>query len=268
MQPDVSGISAYFARIGYSGPRAPSLGLLRELHARHPARIAFECLDPFLGRLVSLDPEAITDKLVGSRRGGYCHEHNGLFYDVLAQLGFRVTAHGGRVLWMDPARDAPLTHRLTLVDLPEGRFVADVGFGGQSATAPLLLEPGLVQPTSHGTYRVMCTGENFEVQMELPDRWAPMYRFRLDVQSPIDFVVANWYTSTHPRSRFTQNLIASRVVGDMRVNLHNKEFSVRQADGRTTDRALAGADDLERVLHDIFDIVPPVPVATIWQKML
>ena len=260
-------LPAYFARIGYSGPSEPTLAVLREFVSRHLAVIPFECLDPFLGRPVDIDPAAIEAKLVGGRRGGYCHEHNGLFHDVLAELGFSVTALGGRVVWMSPGRAAPLTHRLTLVELAEGVFIADVGFGGQSPTAPLRLEPGLEQPTPHGVYRVVRDGEGFELRMRLSDRWAAMYRFTLAAQTQADFEVANWFTSTHPRSHFTQNLVVCRVVGDTRVNLFNAALSIRGSDGGVEQRILADAEDLGRLLEETMGLALPAAVETIWAKL-
>jgi N-hydroxyarylamine O-acetyltransferase len=261
-------LAAYFARIGYSGSAEPTLAVLRDLHARHPAAIAFEGLDPFLGRPVPIDPAAVRAKLVRGRRGGYCHEQNALFHDVLAAIGFSVTALGARVVWMTPGRDAPLTHRLTLVDLPEGRFIADVGFGGQTATAPLRLEPGLEQVTPHGTYRLARDGGVFETQMRVGERWEPMYRFTLAPQSQADFEMANWFTSTHPRGRFVRNLVAARVVGDARVNLLNASLSVRHPDGGVEHRTLADARDLGEVLTGVMGLDLPVPVETIWAKLL
>lgn len=262
-------LAAYFARIGYAGPGGATLSVLHELHARHPARIAFEGLDPFLGRPVAIDAAAIQAKLVLGRRGGYCHEHNALFHDVLAALGFPVTALGGRVVWMTPGRQAPMTHRLTLVDLAgEGRFVADVGFGGQSPTAPLRLEPGLKQDTPHGTYRMVRDGEDYETQMRIGEgRWEPMYRFTLARQAPADFEVANWFTSTHPRGRFTRNLVAALVVGESRVTLFNASFAIRRPDGAVEQRTLADARDLGEVLEGVMGLALPVPVEAIWVKL-
>ena len=263
-------LTAYFARIGYSGLAEPTLAVLRDLHARHPARIAFEALDPFLGRPVEIDPAAIQAKLVQGRRGGYCFEQNGLFHDVLAALGFSVSALGARVVWMTPGRQAPVTHRLTLVDLPgEGSFLADVGFGGQSPTVPLRLEPGLEQETPHGAYRLARDGEVYETQMRLGEgRWEPMYRFTLAPQSPADFEVSNWFTSTHPRGRFTRNLVAARVVGDTRVNLLNASLSVRGPDGAVVEqRALADAQALRAVLEGVMGLDLPVPAEAIWARL-
>src|SRR5690349_16677548 len=80
-------LDSYFRRIGYSGSIEPSLDTLTSLHRLHPAAISFESLDPFMGRPVRLDHEALHAKLIRSRRGGYCHEHNLLFHDLLSTLG-------------------------------------------------------------------------------------------------------------------------------------------------------------------------------------
>lgn len=261
-------LPSYTARIGHTGPLAPSLNVLRALTARHPEAIAFESIDPFMGRGVPIDPPAIRAKLLASRRGGYCHEQNALFHDVLAEIGFTVTALGARVVWARPDGIAPLTHRLTLVDLPEGRFIADVGFGGQTPPAPLLLEPGLEQPTPHGTYRITQDNADHALEMRLKDRWQALYRFRLDAQSPVDFEMANWYTATHPRGRFTQNLICARIAGGRRINLANRILGIREADGSLTARALQNATELAEVLETLFDLDIPVPIETIWSRVI
>jgi N-hydroxyarylamine O-acetyltransferase len=156
-----------------------------------------------------------------------------------------------------------------LVDLAEGRFIADVGFGGQSPTAPLRLEPGLEQETPHGAYRVARDGEVYETQMRLGEcRWEPMYRFTLAPQSRADFEVANWFTSTHPRGRFTRNLVAARVVGETRVNLLNASLSVRGPDGAVVEqRTLADARDLRDVLEGAMGLDLPAPAEAIWARL-
>jgi N-hydroxyarylamine O-acetyltransferase len=261
-------VPAYFARIGYDGPSEPTLALLHALCARHPSQIPFESLDPFLGIPVDLDPAALQAKLIGARRGGYCQEHNSVFHDVLATLGFTVTALAARVVWSFKGQAAPLTHRLTRVDLPEGRFIADVGFGGNTPTAPLRLEPGIEQTTPHGTYRLAFEREFMELQLRLNDCWEAMYRFTLAPQTRVDFEVANWYTSTNPHSLFTQNLIVCRVVDSTRVNLRNSSLAIRQPDGRAEQHVLAGATDLQRVLEDVMDLALPVGADAIWAKMV
>jgi N-hydroxyarylamine O-acetyltransferase len=261
-------LAAYFARIGYSGPREPTQPVLRELHLRHLSQIAFECIDPFLGSPVDIDPAAIRAKLIHSRRGGYCHEHNALFHDVLAAMGFPVTALGGRIMLTSAGQPGPmtLTHRLTLVDLPEGRFIADVGFGGQSPTIPLRVEPGLEQPTIFGTYRIIQRDEAFDVEMNFSGNWRALYRFTTTAQTRADFEVANWYTSTHSRSRFTQNLIVCRVTGETRANLLNANLSVRHSDG-VEQRPVTIAGDLAESIDVVMGVTLPVPADVIWDRL-
>ena len=43
-------LDAYFARIGYDGPREPTLAVLRAIHQKHPDAIAFENVDVLLGK--------------------------------------------------------------------------------------------------------------------------------------------------------------------------------------------------------------------------
>jgi arylamine N-acetyltransferase len=97
-------LAGYFGRINYRGAAEPNLEVLQGLVTAHTQSIPFENLDPLVGRPVDdLSPEALLDKLVRRRRGGYCYEHNGLMGYVLAELGFRVRRLAGRVVWMMPA---------------------------------------------------------------------------------------------------------------------------------------------------------------------
>ena len=249
-------LDAYFERIGYAGPRAPTLKVLTALQRAHPAVIPFEGIEPMLGRPVRLDPASLQAKLVRGGRGGYCFEQNGLLRRVLDALGFAVTPLAARVVWMAPddAPLGPLTHMLLKVDLPEGAFLADVGFGGQSPTAPLRFETGAEQATPHGLYRLMDRDAGLELQARLPDRWAPMYRFTLEPRVQADYEVGNWYTSTHPESFFVGGLIVSRAPEGRRINLENTRLTTYFADGRIETRTIGSAEDLHQVLTGDFGL--------------
>ena len=114
-----------------TGRFTPDLKSLQRLQAAHVRAIPFEGIDPLVGTPVSLDAASVWRKLVESRRGGYCFEQNALFKTALEAIGFKTTGLGARVRWMSPP-DSPLgprEHMLIKVDLPEGPFLADVGFG-------------------------------------------------------------------------------------------------------------------------------------------
>lgn len=262
-------LDAYFARIGYDGPRAPTLATLGGIHARHPAVIPFENLDPLLGRPVSLDLAAVQAKLVGQRRGGYCFEHNALFRAALDQLGFAVTPLIARVVWMSPP-DRPMgprSHMLLRVDLAEGPHIADVGFGGHLYSGPLKLAPGIEQTTPEATLRLTPDGEVLVLETRLPGGWQPMYRFTLEPAYLADYEVSNWYTSTHPASIFTSALLAERLTPQVRCSLFNTRLTRRHADGRVEVEDLADAEALARALDVDFGVTPPADAGAVFNRL-
>ena len=157
---------------------------------------------------------------------------------------------------------------LLKVDLPQGPFVCDVGFGGQSPTAPLRLEPQTAQETPQGTYRIVEAEGSYELQMRLPERWASMYRFTLEPRHVADYEVANWFTSTHPQSRFTNNLVASRAHADRRVNLLNRRRTTYWRDGRQSEDELTDAEGLRRMLAEEFGLeVDAGDADRLWRRL-
>jgi len=257
VMPDMD-LEAYFARIAYSGAPAPTLETLTVLHRLHPAAITFENLDPLLKRPVRLQVDALMAKLVAQRRGGYCYEQNTLFAAVLRCLGYRVATLAARVQWGPPEGVVrSRSHMLLRVELPQGPYLADVGFGLLTLTAPLRLQPDLEQATPHGLNRLVGSGDEFQLQVRLADNWVPIYQFALQEQVSADWEVQNWYTSTHPDSTFTNSLMAARPVGDLRYALLNDRLSVHHADGTVERRTARGVSELAAVLQTFFDIRLP-----------
>ncbi|MBC8639129.1 arylamine N-acetyltransferase [Caballeronia sp. EK] len=256
-------LAAYFERIGFSGPArpAPTLDMLRALHLLHPQTIPFENLDVLIGRPVRLDLESVQRKLVKSRRGGYCYEHNLLFRSVLQTLGFRVRSFAGRVLWGRDAPEMPArTHMLLLVDLDEGTFLTDVGFGGMTLSAPLALQTGLEQITPHGAFRLDDAGGEppaYILQALVNGAWTRVYRFDLDPQYDADYEMANYFVSAYPQSIFLHNLLAARLAPGKRFGLFNRRFSAHDEREGSDHRELESVADLRRVLENELGIRLP-----------
>lgn len=241
-------LDRYFARIGYSGTPRADLNTLRALTELHPATIPFEAVDVLLGRPVDLSLPAIQAKLIDGGRGGYCFEHNGLLKRVLGALGFTVEGLLGRVLWMRPpdAPPMPLTHMALRVTIDGERWLADVGFGSCIAGAPLRFDAtGVEQPTRHETFRVMRQGGWTVLEAQLPDGWHPLYMLSPEPALDIDYIAANWYTSTHAASPFRRELRAARTAPERRTTLLNNRLTVRHAGGDVERRFLS-----ERELAD------------------
>ena len=252
-------LDAYLSRIGYGGAREPSLAVLRELHAMHPQAIAFDSLDPWLGRPVSLDRDAIEAKLVAERRGGYCYEHNTLLWAALSAIGFDVQGLSARVLYSTPPGGGrhPRNHMLMKVETPDGPHIADVGFGGLTLTGPLRLVADDVQQTPHERVRLRREGEDWVLEAETVDTWRAMYQFGLEEHIAPDYEVANYYMSTHPRSPFVVRLVAARPLPGRRLALANNQMSVHHVGGPTEKRSIGSVDALERVLIEDFGIALP-----------
>ncbi|MGX7002000.1 arylamine N-acetyltransferase family protein [Caballeronia sp. KNU42] len=246
-------LAAYFDRIGYRGSQQATSETLHALHRLHPQVIAFENLDPLLGRTPRLDLASVFAKLISARRGGYCYEHNLLFRAVLDTLGFATTGLAARVMWNSPAVLPPRTHMILLVETANETWLADVGFGSMTLTAPLLFDTGREQVTPHEPFRLdLIERGDFLLQVKLGDAWKPIYRFDLEPQFPADYAMANHYVSTYPESIFVNHLIVARVMPGERHTLLDTTLTQR---GNTASiRELASAEELRGVLQDTFGL--------------
>jgi N-hydroxyarylamine O-acetyltransferase len=248
-------LDAYLRRIGYDGPPEPSLPALRAIIAAHSAAIPFENIDVLLKRGVSLDIAAIQRKLVQQRRGGYCFEQNTLLEAALRALGFSLVTLVARVVrGLPDSAQTARAHQLLQVDLPEGAYIADVGYGNLTPTGPLALRLSEEQPTPNETFRLIPHGNEFVLQARFGDVWDSLYRFGLQPTPPIDYEMGNWFTSTWPRSLFYANLIVARASPGRRATLFNRRLAIRDRDGSVARRVLAGIDDYREALAEHFGL--------------
>ncbi len=254
-------LDAYFERIRYSGPRTATLDTLTALHAHHPAAIAFENLDPLLRRPVRLDGTTLQQKIVRDGRGGYCYEQNLLFSAALDALGFSVRGLAARVMWNAPEQTVrPRSHMLMRIGVAGQAYIADVGFGGLTLTAPLRLAVDIEQSTPHEVFRIIRSEDDFMLQGRIGDTWRPLYRFDETEQLLPDYEMANWYVATHPDSHFLKSLLAARAVAGARYALFNNELAVHYVNGSTERRVLRSTADIRATLSETFGItLPAVP---------
>jgi N-hydroxyarylamine O-acetyltransferase len=259
MPDDVFDLEAWLRRIGYDGPREPTLAGLRAVIAAQSGTIPFENVDVLLGRVPRLDIESLQRKLVDGGRGGYCFELNSLMRTGLRALGFSVTSLLARVIvGLDHDEARPATHMVLRVDLPEGPFLADAGFGNLTATAPLDLRSALEQTTPHETMHLLPVGEDLVLRAKLGADWQNIYRLSPHPALPIDYEVANWFTATHPGSPFVSNLIASRPgTGGVRNTLFNGRLSVRRPPNQVDRRMLEDEAAVRNALAANFGLTLP-----------
>ncbi|MBI5770235.1 MAG: arylamine N-acetyltransferase [Verrucomicrobia bacterium] len=261
-------LDAYLARLGYHGPRAATTAVLRAVHAAHARTIPYENLDVLLGRLIRTDLASIERKLVHERRGGYCFEQNYLLAAALRSLGFRVTQCISRVRWQVPLDVVtPPTHLVLLVEGDDGRMLADVGFGSMSLIEPLAfaldreqavaVEPRRIVALPRDGAAIRSGGLAYAHQARLGDTWHDVYYFSADEVPAIDIEVANWFTCTHPQSRFKLNLTLARAGEGCRYTIFNREFTIRYADGRAEKHEIRSPEELLDLLAVRFGVVLP-----------
>lgn len=249
-------LNAYFQRIGYEGSREPTLAVLSEIVHAHVLTIPFENLDVLLGRPIALDAVSLQKKLVHDRRGGYCFEQNGLLLLVLEAMGYEVSPISARVKLGYPRGEiTPRTHLVVRIEMDGTSWLADVGVGGLSPTAALKFELDQHQATPHETRRIVRDGDLYFHQALLTGEWEDVYQMTMEEMPLIDREVANWYTSTNPKSRFKNILMVARAAPNgVRLTMLNDEFSVRDASGKATKTPIHTQEEMLELLAEHFGI--------------
>ena len=225
-------LDAYFERIGWRGPRAPTAEVLGGIVAQHVRAIPFENFDVLFDRPPKLDVPSLVAKLVHARRGGYCYEHASLMAAVLRELGFAVRTHSARVVMIVPRDKAPRTH-MFLSTITGGReLVLDPGFGASAPRVPLSIDG-----TPHGGHRIARDDIGLALELDGKRLWVSSYEHDI----PVDFEMANHFTATHASSPFTQGIMARAYTDDGQIRIRNRDVTlVRGGETQTlqlTDRA-------------------------------
>lgn len=240
---------AYLQRLAYDGPRDPSAETLRRIHRAHLLAVPFENLDIHLGVPIVLSVPAFYDKIVTRRRGGFCYELNGLFAWLLAEIGFRVSLHSGRVF--SGERLGPEFDHLVLRVELDGAWVADVGFG-DSFIEPLRLDPRREVEQQGWRYSILEAGEGWEMRRGRPGgAWEPQYAFSPRTRKLAEFAAMCAYHQTSPESHFTRKTVCSLATGEGRVTLSNGRL-IHTQEERRAERAVRTADECRAILAKDF----------------
>ena len=254
-------VAAYLDRIGAREPREPTLEALAELSFAHLCSVPFENLDISAGRALSLDPDALYDKIVVRRRGGFCYELNGLFSWLLRELGYDVTLLAGQTV--DPATGAPghpLAHLFLLVELDGPRLV-DVGWG-EAYRQPFALRVDNEHTDSMiAAYRLDLHGgrwqvverhdESLETNLKPTAGWRIAYRFDLTPRTLTDFVEAcRWQETKSPF--FTGHRFCTMATSAGRRTLMDERLIVREA-GTRSERPVADGE-WPTLLEELFGV--------------
>jgi N-hydroxyarylamine O-acetyltransferase len=249
-------VQTYLDRLNYDGPLVPTAETLRRLQVAHLLTVPFENLSIHAREPILLDDEALFQKIVSRRRGGFCYELNGLFAALLRALGFEVAMLSAQVANAVGNFSPDFAHMALMVPIA-GRWLVDVGFG-DSFVEPLLLDKRDAQVQGDRAYRVVVDGERLLVMqrndVDPNDEWKPQYSFTLKPYQYSDYAGMCEYQQTSPLSHFTKARICSRLTPRGRITLSEMLFITTEG-GDRRERPVASQEEYANILRQDFGIV-------------
>jgi N-hydroxyarylamine O-acetyltransferase len=247
-------IQTYLARIQYFKPVKPDVQTLQGLHIAHMQNVAFENLDIGLKRPILLAEEAMWNKIVLQKRGGFCYELNGLFAWLLKQIGFDVTYLNARVYNREGELGIDFDHLVLLVNVPNTSklWLADVGFG-DSFNDPLNFEERGEQTQGLRVYRLEQTPDGYVTwQKNYDGSWERQFFFDLLPRNfPTDYEPACLYHQTSPESSFTRGSIISKATPEGRVSLEDG-WLILTKNGQRSKHQIKNKDEYQVLLKKYF----------------
>jgi N-hydroxyarylamine O-acetyltransferase len=196
-------LSDYFKRIKLAKTPTSTIAFVSEMMQQHLFTIPFENLDVQAGKIVSLVPEEIVEKLVYQNRGGYCYETNGLLTMALQELGISCTFTAARSMTYPTKR--PRTHLVVIAKIEGQTYLLDAGFGSHGIRLPMDLSTTNQEIVQDGqTYKLEKKGSDFNLYALVQGNWLPQYSFKKQAYEYIEFAPANFMNSKHPDSIFVK----------------------------------------------------------------
>ena len=245
-------VQAYLDRIGYRGSLNPVPETLRALHVAHLQTVPFENLSIHAGQPIVLTEDALFEKVVLRRRGGFCYELNGLFAALLRALGFEVDLLAAGVARAGGGYGPDFDH-VALAVSPGGRWLADVGFG-DSFREPLRLDERGEQAEGDRAYQIDEDGDRLLLLQRKGADWEPQFRFTLQPRALADCAEMCLYHQTSPQSHFTRRRICSLATPDGRVTLSDSRLITTRG-GARQERMLETEEEHAATLRELFGIV-------------
>lgn len=251
----VSEIKKYLLRIGlpdFNG--ATNADNLRLLHKRHLFNIPFENLDIHLNNKIILNTNSLFDKIIHKKRGGFCYELNGLFYDFLISIGYKAKMISAGVYNDEGYSGQDFDHMAIIVNLDEKNFLCDVGFG-DSFIEPLEFSPGREQEDHGSIFKIIETNHDNYILQRRDDEngFRNLYIFSLKQRLPDDFEQMCIYHQTSTDSTFTKKRVCTLAFPNGRYTLRDNKFIVTNYN-KKKEIIFEGEDQFEKYLTQYFGI--------------
>lgn len=254
-------LDLYLKRIGLSDLGGTTALDLKRLVEAQLYGISFENLDVLARLPISLDPEAIVEKILHRERGGYCYELNGLLGMALEKAGFEFEPKLARVSF-NRSGIGPKSHLVFVVKADGLEWLVDVGFGGPGLIAPMPFKLG-AQSEQRGTKFRLVEAENdyLHLQRFSQSEWINLYMISPEKVIPVDIEVVNHFISTWERSPFRSLLMCVSHDEEGLKTIRDQELVWLDHELSPVKREkITGAADLKEKLRQNFQVEVPLPL--------
>lgn len=246
-------IEAYLDRLNYQEETDNSVETLRKLHRAHVYAVPFENLNIHNDVWIELNPQQFFNKIVRNKRGGFCYEMNGLFYEALQRLGFECHFISCSVFFHPIQQFAPyFGHVAIIVKDGDDLWLTDVGFGS-SFLEPLKIVYDELQTQDGNLYRFTKLDHD-EILLERSEdgmAFLTMYKFTLTPRKLENFQEMCVFHQTSPLSPFTRRKICSLVRPNGRITLTSQSLVITK-NGKKTETSIADDQEFKQKLLEYF----------------
>ncbi|EQC48690.1 N-acetyltransferase [Bacteriovorax sp. BSW11_IV] len=243
----------YLKSNNFDGPKY-TIEFLNRLVSNHLASFPFNNIEVYQSKgtkILSLETKDLFQKIVVEKRGGYCFEQNKLMYEVLKDLKFNVSAHLGRVVY-NREIDAPRTHRMTILNLNNQLYLVDVGFGPYTPNRIIALN-GEKTNILEENYYIKENSGLYTLIVEKEEGPFSLYTFDLNACQESDFELGNYYTNTHPNSKFVNELIISKK-DDEKIVFYSANKIVTLKNKNRSEIDVSSEEELKKAIEENFSL--------------
>lgn len=148
-------VKQYFERIGLAMPEVivPDAALLEKLTFHNNISIPYENTQFLTKRIIPCEPDALFQRIVVEKKGGICHDINGLFGWFLKELGYKVV-YVGTTSFLEKIK-THIHRTLVVTDIDGNEWLTEAAYAGMFKNKlPFRFLPGLEQTFGDETFRI------------------------------------------------------------------------------------------------------------------
>jgi len=199
-----------------------NLESLNALIKKHIELFPFSSTNVLLERELSLENKSLFKRVINDNNGGYCFEHNKIFYHILKELGYEVRTLMARVTLGGSVSNAR-THRVNLVTIEGEDYLVDVGFGSLGPSVAISIYSEIRTRHNGSAFVVRELDEEFYLQ-NLKNESLTLYVFDLAKYSEKDCELGHFYSHKHPEAIFVNHLVVSKILENKVIHILNNIF--------------------------------------------